>query len=229
MKMGFAFMILLCSIQNTHGMDEVLPALMTKNQSSQAQESSTSSVDKNSLLIKACKRTDTTTKLVSYILCHGADVNAVVDNTTALLTAIEMQDDNDPSIILMLVPHATAKHKVLALKHAINKEKWNTMKLLQNEYDVVLSNDDIQEHHTFVFAPAIAWAKGKASAARARLSRVIKNFKNPAYDGDDNNCDDKDNDCDDKDSAEITHAIYQTSTSPDESSINIATLGGMPH
>lgn len=194
MKMGFAFIILLCTMQNTQSMGDALTSLKTERQLASAAESSPAPVDNNATLIKACKCPTATTTLIGFLLGHGADVNTVVDNTTPLLAAIETQNDNDPSILHMLVPRATDSHKVLALKYAIEKEKWNTVELLQDEYNVVLSKNDIQEHHAFTLAPAIVWARNKAAAARARLSRVINNFKNPDYDSDDNDCDDNTHD-----------------------------------
>lgn len=190
MKMGFAFIILLCTMQNTQSMGDALTSLKTDRQASSAAKSSPDPVDKNAILIKACKCATATTTLIGFLLGHGADVNAVVDNTTPLLAAIETQNDNDTSILHMLVPRATEKHKVLALKRAIDTEKWKTVELLQDEYNVVLSAEDIQGHHAFALAPAIVWARNKAAAARAHLSRVIKNFKNHDYDSDDNDCDD---------------------------------------
>lgn len=223
MKMGFAFMILLCTMQNAQSMSDALTSLKTERQSSGACESYQAPVDKNSLLIKACKCPTTTTSLIGFLMGNGADVNAVVNNTTALITAIETQDDNDSSIIHMLVPQATSKHKVLALKHAIEKEKWKTAALLQDEYGVVLSDDDIQEPSTFILAPAIAWARRKAAAAKAGISHAISNLKKINHNGGDNHGDD--NDCDD----DMTYADYQTGKPIDEAGMNIATLGGMPH
>lgn len=217
MKMGFVFSIfLLGTVQNAQSMNEAPSPLKMETQS--ANQEPDASPDPTSMLIKACKRSDTTDSLVAYLLSKDADVNKPIEGTTALLTTIDNPiTEENPFLLHMLVVQATPESKILALKHAIQTKKWKTAVLLQDHYHVVLCDDDIQENHTFVFEPGIAWIKRKAIAAKIGLVNAIENLKRRAHHDDNDN-----------DDVDAIYTMHESSQPLDDAQMNIASLGGMP-
>lgn len=193
MKMNTIFMLLLCSTPSAYSMDSAGPDMIDpfspvlKNMDipgEPTKQPQPSAKDISSTLIKACLSQKPTPALIGFLLGSKADVNKVVDNTTALIVAVENPiTENDPYLLEMLLPHATPENQAYALRKAVEMEKWNTVTFLQN-HEVALAEDDLEEPSPF--DRAFEWIKHKASAAKAGIARTIKHIRAPSRESHDN-------------------------------------------
>ena len=128
-------LLLLCIANNALSMRHLLGQLITTAQAAEEASGDNNQEDQSKQdptisLVKACK-IKATPQLIANLIARGAQVDAVVDGTTALLAAVDNPDAEHSDFIQMLASHASKENKKHALERAVAQQKWHTMEKLQ--------------------------------------------------------------------------------------------------
>lgn len=133
-------------------------------------------VDPTHALYMVCKQTAPNPDLIELFLNYKADVNATIEGSTALLTAIDQEEsdetaENRKQAIRLLAHKATEQHRATALALATRQERWLALEVLQEDgLDAVLTDDDLADGWDLAVQDARELA-GKAISATHKATK----------------------------------------------------------